>query len=96
MYKLSLLFILFTTNIYAQQFARTADRLNYTSGKPVAHSLKVKWQYKTNGYVIASPVLFQDLIITGSATAIFTLCIQKTDRSSGNIRAKDKFDPPFV
>ena len=50
----------------SQQFCRTADRRNFTSAKEISANPNIKWRFKTNGEVYSSPVLYNNILITGS------------------------------
>jgi len=63
-----------TSRSHAQQFCRTAARQNYTSSKQISVNPAIKWKFKTNGQVYSSPVLFDDMITTGSCDSnLYTL-----------------------
>lgn len=73
------------TNLaYAQQFGRTADRKNFTSSKQVADKPSVKWKFKTNGKVFASPILVNNLVLTGSCDST----LYALDKKSGSLAWK--------
>jgi outer membrane protein assembly factor BamB len=55
-----------TGRLCSQQFCRTADRHNFTSTQQIPDSPNTKWRFKTGGLVIASPVLYNNTILTGS------------------------------
>jgi outer membrane protein assembly factor BamB len=50
----------------AQEFCRTADRHNFTSTKQVSDNPAIKWKFKTNGNVFSSPILYNNILLTGS------------------------------
>lgn len=73
------------TNLaYAQQFGRTADRKNFNSSKQVADKPSVKWKFKTNGKVFASPILVNNLVLTGSCDST----LYALDKKSGSLAWK--------
>lgn len=49
-----------------QQFCRSADRTNFISAKQIVSNPALKWKFKTQGQIYASPVMYNNLIITGS------------------------------
>lgn len=65
-YLLTIVFTTFVSLLAAQQFARTADRSNFTAIKTISAQPTVKWKYQTGGKVFSSPVVAGDIVITGS------------------------------
>lgn len=85
-----------------QQFCRTADRANYTSTQPVSSTPSLKWKFKTEGQIFASPVLSGNFLITGSSDS-YLYALNKTDgtiawkfKSGGEIRSSVAVDQNSV
>ena len=83
--------LVITGRLTAQQFCRTADRQNFTSSKAVSDNPNVKWKFKTNGQVYASPILFNNMIIAGSCDSNL-YALNKTD---GTVIWKFKTNGPI-
>ena len=61
-----LLIIVLSHEAFSQEFCRTPDRKNFTSTKAIPSNVNLKWRFKTNGEIYASPVLYNNMLITGS------------------------------
>jgi outer membrane protein assembly factor BamB len=90
--------LLITGKLAAQQFCRTTARQNYTSSKPISDNPGVKWKFKTNGQVYASPIVFNNMIITGCCDSNL-YALNKTDgtvvwkfKTNGAIRSSVAVD----
>ncbi|MBS0030782.1 outer membrane protein assembly factor BamB family protein [Chitinophaga sp. 22321] len=72
-------FVILQHSITAQQLGRSASRANHTDTKDIADKPAVKWQFKTGGSVVSSPVVNGRYLFIGSADS----CMYALDRNSG-------------
>lgn len=77
-YFITFISIFCISKAYAQQFCRTPDRNNFIAAKPVADQPNLKWRFKTNGEIFASPIVSGELLLTGSCDSSFYALNKKT------------------
>lgn len=65
-YLLLLTVVTYTSKLNGQQFARTADRNNFTSGQKINDQVVIKWKFQTNDRIFSSPVISENVVIIGS------------------------------
>lgn len=70
----------------AQQLGRTAGRANFHPVADIPDQPAVKWQFKTNGKVLSSPVVNGSNLFIGSTDS----CMYALDRTTGTQRWKYK------
>lgn len=63
---LLLLFSITCLTAFSQQFCNGISRRNVFTSAPVNNNLSAKWKKKTNGKILASPVLYHQTLLTGS------------------------------
>ncbi|SEW49868.1 outer membrane protein assembly factor BamB family protein [Chitinophaga arvensicola] len=73
-------------SLSAQQLGRSASRANYHASADIPDKPAVKWQFKTNGKVISSPVINGSHLFIGSTDS----CMYALDRTTGTQRWKFK------
>lgn len=96
---LAIIIVLIATNkLFAQQFCRTPDRQNFTSSKQTPDNPTIKWKFKTNGQVYSSPVVYKNMLITGSCDSNL-YALNKTDgavvwkfKTGGEVRSSVAID----
>jgi outer membrane protein assembly factor BamB len=89
-----------TGKLTAQQFCTALHIFN--SSKPISYNRGIKWKFKTNGQVYASPIVFNNMILTGSCDSNL-YALNKTDgtvvwkfKTNGPIRSSVAIDSNTV